>query len=163
MSYNGNLYAIGLGTDVALASLRNVQALLFPYNQVTSADAKMNLGVVSQPPNYLPIRIQTLDAQESGQGVVYHTWDIMLTAGGVNFWLNYLWAAVIAAPTASISTAVTIYTRQSQFSNYTRQNCYAIFPTLPTGENDTSADLIYTHRRGLFRLRQRFNDLIPST
>ncbi len=161
MSYSAYQYAIALGSDVPLVSLANVQALLYPYNRVTSADARMQLGVVSDPPSFNPIRIQTLDAQESSGGIVYHAWDLMLTQGAVNFWLNYLWPNAVASPTGSISTAVTIYTRQHQFGNYVRMNSYAIYPTLRASDN-AQGDLIYSHRRGLFSLHQRFNDLIAS-
>lgn len=161
MSYSAYSYAIALGTDVPLVNLNNVQALLYPYNRVTSADARQQLGVVSDPPNFNPIRIQTLDAQESSSGIVYHAWDLMLTQGAVNYWLNLLWPSAVSSPTASISTAVTIYTRQAQFGNYVRMNCYAIYPTLRTPDNQ-QGDLIYSHKRGLFTLHQRFNDLLAS-
>lgn len=163
MSYNGYSYAIALGTDVPLVSLANVQALLYPFNRVTSADARMQLGVVSNPPNFNPVRIPTLDAQENSSGIVYHAWDLLLTQGAVSYWLNLLFPAAVAAPTGSISTAVTIYTRQHQFASYIRCNAYAIYPTLPTPDNAGQADLIYSHKRGLFRLHQRFSDLIASS
>ncbi len=161
MSFNGYLYAIALGFDVPLVSLLNVQRMLYPYNQVTSRDAKMQLGVVSEMPNFAPVRLQSLDAQESRDGVTYLSWNMMLTNGGVSFWLNYLFSAAVASVTGDISIPVTIYTRQAQFSSYTRQNAYAIYPTTPSADNN-DPDLVYSHRRGLFSLRQRFNDLTAS-
>lgn len=162
MSYSAYQYAIALGSDVPLVSLANVQALLYPYNRATSADARMQLGVVSDPPDFAPVRIQSLDAQENRDGITYHAWDLVLMQGAVNFWLNYLWAAAVSSVTGSISTAVTINTRQAQFGNYTRQNCYAIYPTLRS-ETNPQGDLIYSHRRGLYYLHQRFNDLVSSS
>lgn len=161
MSYSAYQYAIALGSDVPLVQLANVQGLLYPYNRVTSSDARMQLGVVSDPPNFNPVRIQTLDAQESSDGIVYHAWDMLLTQGAVSYWLNLIWPNAVASPTGDISTAVTIYTRQHQFANYTRQNCYAIYPTLRTPDN-AQGDLIYLHKRGVFQLHQRFNDLVAS-
>ncbi len=161
MSYSAYQYAIAIGSDVPLVSLANVQGLLYPFNRVSSADARMQLGVVSQPPNFAPVRIQSLDGQENRDGITYHAWDLMLTTGAVNFWLNYLWPNAVSSVAGSISTAVTINTRQAQFANYTRQNCYAIYPTLRTPDNQ-QGDLIYSNKRGLFLLHQRFNDLIPS-
>lgn len=162
MSYSAYQYAIALGSDVTLVGLANVQALLFPYNRVTSADARMQLGVVSDPVDFAPIRIPTLDSQESRDGITYHAWDLMLTSGAVNFWLNYLWSAAVSSVTGSISTAVTINTRLAEFSTYTRQNCYALYPTRQSATN-TNGDLRYSHRRGLFYLHQRFSDLIASS
>lgn len=162
MSYTAYQYAIALGSDVPLANLNNVQALLYPYNKIASGSATMQLGVVSEMPNFAPVRIQTLDAQESRDGITYLVWNIMLSQGAVNFWLNYLWSAAVSSITGSISTAVTIYTRQNQFGNYTRQNAYAIYPTTPSPGNN-EADLVYLHRRGVYQLRQRFNDLVASS
>lgn len=161
MSYISYLYAIALGTDVPLANLLNVQQLLYPYNRVGSASALMQLGVVSEMPNFAPVRLQSLDAGENRDGITYLNWNLMLTEGGVNFWLNYLFSAAVASVTGDISIPVTIYTRQNQFGNYTRQNCYAIYPTTPSPTNN-DPDIIYLHRKGVYQLRQRFNDLIAS-
>jgi hypothetical protein len=162
MSYNGYLYAIGMGMDTPLAGLLNVQQMLYPYNRASVQDTPMQLGVVSDSVNIAPVRLQSLDAQESRDGITYLEWRMMLSTGAVKFWLEYFWAGAVASPTADISTAVTIYTRLTEFSSYQRYNCYAIYPSLPGGGN-SDPDLQYLHKRGLWQLRQRFNDLIESS
>lgn len=154
MSY---LYAIALGFDVPLANLQNVQQLLYPYNRVAANSATQAVPVVSEPVNFAPIRLPDLDGQESRDGVTYLAWRMSMNTGGINFWLNYLFPAAVASVTGEISIPVTIYTRMAPFANYTRQNAYAIYPTM--GED---GDLVYSHKRGLFYLNQRFNDLLES-
>lgn len=157
MSFSGYLYAIALGFDVPLASLQNVQQLLYPYNRVAANSATQAVPVVSEPVNFTPIRLPDLDGQESRDGITYHAWRMALNTGGINFWLNTFFPAAVASVTGEISVAVTIYTRMAPFANYTRQNCYMIYPTMGEG-----GDLIYAHKRGLFYLSQRFNDLLES-
>lgn len=161
MSFASYDYAIALGSDVPLNQLLNVQRMLYPFNRVTSSDARMQLGVVSDSVNFAPVRLQSLDAQETRDGVTYLEWRMMLTSGGVSYWLSTLFPAAVAGVTGSISVAVTINTRLTEFSSYTRQNAYAIYPTLPGG-GQSDPDLVYSHRRGLWSLRQRFNDLLAS-
>lgn len=161
MPYAAYLYAIELGTDVPLNQLQNVQKLIYPSNRITVRDARIDVPVVSNSPDTSPIRLQSLDAQESRDGVTYHAWDLALATGGINFWLNFLFPAAVASDTGDINTAVTIYTRLHEFDTYRRYNCYAVYPTKQSPDNPT-ADLRYAHKRGLFYLHQRFNDLILS-
>lgn len=152
MSYSAYSYAIALGFDVALVSLVNVQALLWPHNRVTSADAPANVSIVSASVDPFPVRIQTLDTQESGDGILYLTWNMTLNTLGIKFWMDTFFASETV-----LSTAVTIYTRRTELNSYSRYNAYMIMPSI------TGGDLAYTHTRGRFLLKQRFNDLVPSS
>lgn len=156
------LYAIEAGTDVPLVNLVNVQGLIYPHNRVTSRDALKAVPIVSNSPDLAPIRIQTLDAQESRDGITYHSWDLILATGGITFWLNYLFSGAVSSITGDINTAVTIYTRFHELDTYKRYNCYAIYPTKQSDAN-SGGDLRYSHKRGLFYLHQRFNDLVLSS
>ena len=162
MSYSPYLYAIGLGSDVPLVSLLNVQQMLYPHNRVSSQDARMQLGVVADTPDFAPIRLQSLDAQENRDGITYLAWDLTLTTSAVSFWLNYFWSGAVSSITGDISTPVTINTRLTEFNSYGRYNAYAIYPTRANRDNG-SGDLRYSHQRGLWYLHQRFNDLIASS
>lgn len=161
MSFSTYQYAIALGADVALNNLLNIQQMLFPYNYVTSNEGRAQIAPVSDPPDFAPVRIQTLDSQESRDGITYAALDMYLTSPALNFWLNFFWPAAVASVTGSISTLVTFNTRQTQFGTYTRQNCYIIYPTIANKTN-TQGDLSYLHKRGVWLLHQRFNDLVSS-
>lgn len=154
MSYAGYLYAIALGTDVPLVNLLNVQQMFFPYNRVSLQEPPNAVAVVADPVDFAPVRIQALDSSEYRDGITYVSWRLTLNTLGVKFWLNYLFSAAVASRTGSISTPVTIYTRMAPFDDYTRQNAIAVYPTF--GED---GDLQYAHKRGLFYLNQRFDDL----
>lgn len=155
-------YAILLGTDVALGSLRNIEAWLGSVNRVASGEPTAAVAIVSEPPDLAPIRNLALDGREYRDGMAFHVWNMTLTTGGVSAWLNYLFSAAVAAETGDISIAVTINTRQHQFSSYARLNALAIYPTLPTQDNN-DPDLTYLHRRGVWQLRQRFHDLTTAS
>lgn len=151
-------YAILLGTDAALGNLRNVEAWLGSVNRVASGEPVAPVGIVSDPPDFAPLRFVALDGREYRDGMAFHAWNMTLTTGAVGAWLNYLFSAAVASVNGDINSAVTINTRQHQFDTYVRCNALAIYPTLPTRDND-DADLVYLHRRGLWQLRQRFHDL----
>lgn len=146
-----SLYAFGLGWDVPLASLNNVENHLGLHN--TDAFGSRHPVVISSPPlDFFPVRIPLSDAQESGDGIVYHEWNLTLYVGGYQFWLNTYFAVA-----ASISVPMTIYDRD-QVGVYARYNVYAIQPSQSGGDIARVPG-----RRGFYQIRQRFNDLIPSS
>lgn len=146
-----SLYAFALGSDVALASLNNFENTISPHN--TDAFGSRHPVVISSPPlDLFPVRINTLDAQEYGDGIVSHEWNLALYVGGYQYWLTTYFASA-----ASIAVAMTIYDR-NQFGVYGRYNAYAIQPSQSAGDISRIPG-----RRGFYQIRQRFNDLIPSS
>lgn len=150
-------YALALGYNVALGSLDNVEAHFYGVNRVTVNEPPIRVVITSDSPDLAPIQLQSLDAAESQDGIVYHSWNLVLTTLGIKQWLNTYFAARVASVNGSTAIPMTIYTRLHELDTYNRYNCYAIFPS------KTGGDLTYSHKRGRFVLRQRFNDLIASS
>lgn len=145
-------YALALGSNIALGSLDNVEAHFYGVNRVTATEPPARVVITSDPLDLFPIRLQSLDAQESGDGILYHKWNLVLTTGAIKQWINGYFANGV-----SLSVAVTIYTRRHELDSYVRYNAYAILPSI------TGGDLAYSHKRGRFVLTQRFNDLVLSS
>jgi hypothetical protein len=149
---NMALYAFGLGWNVALASLNNVENYLFPYNHSLIDSVRHRVVINSPPLDLFPVRDDTLDNAERGGGTVYHEWNLALYTPALLQWRN-----VVFASGATVSTAVTIYTRD-EFGVYARYNCWAIQPSRARGDI-----AITPGQRGFTRLRQRFSDLLASS
>lgn len=146
-----SLYAFGLGSDVALASLNNVENHLGAHN--TDAFGSRHPVVIWSPPiDFFPVRTPALNASEYGDGIVYHEWNMTLYVGGYQYWLNTYFASA-----ASVSVAFTIYDR-NQFGVYARYNVNAIQPSQKEGDIRRVPG-----RRGFYEIRQRFSDLIASS
>lgn len=134
-------YRIAVGSSVALASLSNIETLLWPYTR------PLSIAPRSQPVNLYPVRTILGSGRERGDGMITHAWEFTaLKQAAVGYLLHtYLFAS-------SVSTAVTIYTRLHSTGAYARYNAYAVLPA-------PGQDMEYI-RAGVFRLTLRFNDLV---
>ena len=134
-------YRIAVGSSVALASLTNVETLLWPYTK------PLAIAPRSQPVNLYPIRTALGSGRERGDGTINHAWEFTaLKQAAVGYLLHtYLFAS-------GISTAVTIYTRLHSTGAYARYNAYANLPV-------PGQDMEYI-RQGIFRMTLRFSDLV---
>lgn len=136
-------YRLAVGSSVALASLSNVEDILYPYTK------PRRIPPHSQPVNLYPVRTILGSSRERGDGTVFHSWQWdALPAQAINFFLySYLFSG------GAISTAVTLYTKRHDANNtYARYNAFAVLP-MP------GQDLEHL-RNGVCRLTLRFNDLV---
>jgi hypothetical protein len=134
-------YRIAVGSSVALASLPNIEDVLWPYT------APLHIAPRSQPVNLYPIRTTLGSGRERGDGMVFHAWEFTaLRQSAVGYLLHTLLFS------SGISTAVTIYTRLHSTGAYARYNAYANLPV-------PGQDLEYI-RQGVMRVTLRFSDLV---
>lgn len=110
-------FAIASGWNVALASLTNVEALLYPYTKPRLIPPK------TQPINLFPVRTVLFSGRPRGDGRVDHVWvfDVLPAAA-----LQYLVATFYSNATV-VSAQVTINTRRQELglTTYSRYNAYA--------------------------------------
>lgn len=140
-------YAIAPGHDVLLASLHNVEALLNPVNRARSGGVVRRIGIASPPLDLYPVREPTLDGYERGDGMADHEWSLVLGTFAWKHWLDLYFAGG-----STISTPFTLYTPDHEQGDYVRCNAIGIRPSRKAGD-------VERLRGGLFRIRQRFNDL----
>ena len=136
-------YRLAVGSSVALASLSNVEDILYPYTKPLRLPPRSNVV------NLYPVRTIMGSGRERGDGTVFHAWEFdALPAQAVNFLLySYLFSG------GAISTAVTLYTKRHDMNNaYARFNAYAVLPV-------PGQDLEHL-RNGVCRVTLRFNDLV---
>jgi hypothetical protein len=135
-------YRIAVGSSVALASLVNVETLIWPYTKPRTIAPR------SQIPDLYPIRTTLGSGRVRGDGSAQAAWEFTaIPVAAVDYLMTYLWSGGTA-----ISTAVTIYTRQHELDQYTRFNAYAVLPV-------PGQDVEYI-RQGVLRMVIRFNDLV---
>jgi hypothetical protein len=134
-------YRIAVGSSVALASLMNVETLLFPYTR------PLQIAPRTQPVDLYPIRTTLGSGRVRGDGTINHVWEWTgIKQVAVQYFLHtYLFSS-------GVSTAVTIYTRLHSTGAYARYNAYAILPA-------PGPDLEYI-RQGIYRMTLRFSDLV---
>lgn len=134
-------YSIAVGSNVALASLSNIEDVLYPYTK------PRRIAPRSQMPDMYPVRTTLGSGRVRGDGIVTHAWEFTaLPKAAVDYLMTYLWAGGTA-----VSTAVTLYTRQHELDQYTRFNAYAILPV-------PGQDIEYL-RQGVMRLVLNFSGL----
>ena len=142
MAALGYSYAIATGSGVALASLINMEDLIYPYTKPRRIVPR------SQPVNAFPVRTTTGSGRERGDGSINHNWEFTaIPVAAVDYLMSFLWAGGTV-----VSTAVTINTRQHELDQYTRFNAYAVLPV-------PGQDVEYI-RQGVLRMVIRFNDLV---
>jgi hypothetical protein len=135
-------YRIAVGSSVALASLVNVETLIWPYTKPRTIAPR------SQIPDLYSIRTTLGSGRVRGDGSAQAAWEFTaIPVAAVDYLMTYLWSGGTA-----ISTAVTIYTRQHELDQYTRFNAYAVLPV-------PGQDIEYI-RQGVLRMVIRFNDLV---
>lgn len=135
-------YRIAVGSSVALASLTNIETLLWPYTK------PMAIAPRSQPVNAFPVRTTLGSGRVRGDGTITHQWEFTaIKQAAVNYLLNTLLFSG-----GAVSTAVTIYTRDHAAASYVRYNAFAVLP-LP------GQDIEYI-RSGVLRMVIRFSDLV---
>ena len=135
-------YSIAVGSSVALASLTNVEVLLYPYTKPRWIAPR------SLIPDMYPVRTTLGSGRMRGDGSAQAVWEFSaLPKAAVDYLMTYLWSSGTA-----VSTAVTIYTRQHELDQYIRANAYANLP-IP------GQDIEYL-RQGVLRMTIRFNDLV---
>ena len=134
-------YSIAVGSNVALASLSNIEDVLWPYTKPLRLPPRSNVV------NLYPVRTIMGSGRERGDGTVFHAWEFdALPVAAVNYLLYSLLFS------SAISTAVTIYTKRHETGSYARYNAYAVLPV-------PGQDLEHL-RAGKCRLTLRFNDLV---
>lgn len=134
-------YRIAVGSSVALASLSNIEDVLWPYTKPLRLPPRSNVV------NLYPVRTIMGSGRERGDGTVFHAWEFdALPVAAVNYLLYTLLFS------SAISTAVTIYTRRYEANTYARYNAYAVLP-LPGQDMERL-------RNNKVRLTLRFNDLV---
>lgn len=141
-------YAFALGSNVALASLNNVENHLGSVNRREVGGALTPVSIVSPLLDLFPIRDTLLDGGERGDGLVNHEWMLTLCTYGLKFYLDTYFASG-----ATVEVAMTIYTRRHELATYTRYNAKAILPSRING------DIEIIQSDYLYRVRQRFLDL----
>ena len=138
----GYSYAIGLGSGVALASLIDAEALLYPYTKPRRIVPR------SQMPDTYPVRTTLGSGRVRGDGAIDHSWEYTaIPVAAVDYLMSYLWAGGTV-----VSTAVTINTPRHDLDDYGRFNAYAILPVPGT-------DMEYI-KQGVMRLTIRFSELV---
>lgn len=135
-------YRIAVGSSVALASLSNIEDVLWPYTR------PLRIAPRSQPVSLYPVRTTLGSGRERGDGMVQAAWEFSAVPAQAANYLLYVYLFSGGA----VSTAVTIYTRRHETDNYARFNAYAVLPA-------AGADLEYL-RNGKCRMTIRFNDLV---
>lgn len=142
-------YAFGLGANLALASLMNLENTLNGFNQRYPGDSFKPIVISSPPLELYPVRDTTLDNYERGDGSVDHYWDITMCSLALKYWINTTFSnqTVITVP-------MTIYTLRSEFNEYDRYNALAIMPNFDSNQGDITR-LGYN----TYKIRQRFNNL----
>ncbi len=135
-------YSIAVGSSVALASLSNIEDLIWPYTK------PRRIAPRSLIPDMYPVRTALGSGRVRGDGSVQAAWEFSaLPKAAVDYLMTYLWSSGTA-----VSTAVTLYTRQHELDQYTRFNAYAVLPV-------PGQDIEYL-RQGVLRMVIRFNDLV---
>ena len=135
-------YSIAVGSSVALASLSNVEDLIYPYTK------PRRIAPRSQMPDMYPVRTTLGSGRVRGDGSAQAAWEFSgIPKAAVDYFMTYLWSGGTV-----VSTAVTIYTRQHELDQYVRANAYAVLPV-------PGQDIEYL-RQGVFRMVIRFNDLV---
>lgn len=135
-------YRIAVGSSVALASLSNIEDVLYGVTR------PRRIAPRSQPVNAYPVRTILGSGKERGDGTINHAWEFTaIPVTAVNYLLNvYLFSG------GAVSTAVTIYTRVHSANTYARYNAWAVLPA-------PGSDLEYL-RGNVCRLTLRFNDMV---
>lgn len=146
-------YAYGVGLNVALASLKNVENTVAPNNRSLFGSKRYPVVIWSPPLDFFPVRDATLDDGERGGGNVNTEWNMTLYTYGLQFWLNTIFSNQTVT-----EAAVTIYTRD-MFASYARYNATAILPSLANGDLAPLRGGDWAGFRGAFRVRQRLYDL----
>lgn len=135
-------YSIAVGSSVALASLSNIEDVLYPYTK------PRRIAPRSMIPDMYPVRTTLGSGRVRGDGSVQAAWEFTgIPKAAVDYLMTYLWSSGTV-----VSTAVTIYTRQHELDQYVRANAYAVLPV-------PGQDIEYL-RQGVFRMVIRFNDLV---
>lgn len=142
MAQLGYDYRIAVGSSVALASLSNIEDVLWPYTR------PLRIAPRSQPVNAFPVRTTLGSGRVRGDGTITHQWEFTAIKQAA---LGYLLNTLLFSGGA-VSTAVTIYTRDHAAAAYVRYNAYAVLPV-------PGQDITYL-RGGVFSLTLRFNDLV---
>ena len=135
-------YRIAVGSSVALASLSNIEDVLYPYTK------PRRFAPRSLIPDMYPVRTTLGSGRVRGDGSVQAAWEFdALPKAAVDYLMTYLWSSGTV-----VSTAVTIYTRQHELDQYTRFNAYAVLPV-------PGQDIEYLRGNAL-RMVIRLNDLV---
>lgn len=141
MAQLGYLYAIATGSSVALASLINVEDLLWPHTKPRRIVPR------SQPVNAFPVRTTLGSGRVRGDGAINHAWEFTaIPVAAVDYLMTYLFSSGTV-----VSTACTIYTRRHDLDDYARYNAWAVLPV-------PGQDMEYL-RQNVLRLTIRFTDL----
>lgn len=143
-----SLHAWAPGHGVALASLINVSNQLFQHNYRAPGSARRNIVITAPPVDAFPVRNIQGDGTERGDGMITHEWFITLSGYAFEYVIDtYLGGG------ATVSTAMTIYTRDYQQNTFKRYNAYLVLPSARRG------DIEYM-RQNMMRVRFPFNRLV---
>lgn len=141
-------HAWAAGHDVALASLINVSNQLFQYNYRAMGGARRNIIITAPPVDAFPVRNILASGAERGDGMIRHEWFITLSTYAFEYIIDTYFSGG-----SSVSTAMTIYTRDYQQNTFKRYNAYMVLPSAIRG------DIEYL-RQNMMRIRIPFNRLV---
>lgn len=148
-------YAFAAGWNVALASLNNVQNHLGSRNRLTSTGALIPVGIRSSTFDPFPVRRNSLDGGEAGDGFVNQDWILSLALYGYKFLVDTYFASETVT-----QANWTVYTRKHSLATFARYNCVAILPSVAQSDVTLPRDPAFD---GTFNVRIRLRDLIASS
>lgn len=146
------LYAFAAGWNVALGALNNVQNHLGSNNRLATGGALIPVTIRASIIDPMPVRSNTMDGGEVGDGFVNQDWMLSLALYGYKFLLDTYFASETVA-----QANWTIYTRRHQLAAFQRFNCIAVCPSPANG------DVVFPREdafNGAFNVRVRLRDLI---
>jgi hypothetical protein len=134
-------YRWGVGHNVALAALANVENDLYPYTKLRHVAPR------SQPVDLFPVETMLASGAGRGDGFVSAAWEMTMPVEALAYSITKF------GLTSAKSAAATIYTREHDVLTYGRYNSFIWRPSPVNGS------LEYL-RRGLVRVTWRYTRLI---
>ena len=151
-----SLYAWAAGSNVALASLNNIEAEIQAHSSAWPSLQSLTRFIFSPPIQEYPNRVKTMDKRLTSEGDINHYIEMTETEAAFEYQLTtYLSSG------AALDAPITIYLRRKGHTStdaWKRYNATLVYPD----NEDESGDLIY-HGNGVVFVRWRLNDLVPLT
>lgn len=147
-----DLYAFGLGFNVALASLNNAVNHLGSRNRITANGKLEPVTIKSSQIDPFPVRVNDQSGGESGDGFINQDWYLTLAVYGYKFLVDTYFAGETVT-----QANFTIYTRRHMLDDFKRYNAIGILPSATRGDITPLRDSSFN---GIARVRWQFRDLI---
>lgn len=146
-----SLYALALGTNIALVSLNNVENHFGAHNSLVAGGRKFPVGIQSTLIDPFPVRVQDQSGGESGDGFLLQDWLLTLTVYGYKFLVDTYFASETVT-----QVALTVYTKRHMLDDFRRYNALGILPSAANGDIVPPRDSTFNK---VARVRLRLRDL----